>query len=161
MTQASQPDARFVVRDLIESTADELDRLTNLFDLYRVHYDQAADGPRTRRWLDENIASRQISAFVGEDRGTFVGFAITVSVPASLRLRHFWQIRDLFVLPSHRRLGVAQLLLGRVSAAAIEADALRLTLATEVNNFAALDLYSRCGYTTVEGYCSLELPLEQ
>jgi GNAT superfamily N-acetyltransferase len=43
--------------------------------------------------------------FVAEDNGGLVGFAITMEVPASLRLAHFWQIRDLFVLPTHRRLG--------------------------------------------------------
>jgi ribosomal protein S18 acetylase RimI-like enzyme len=82
-----------------------------------------------------------------------------VDVPASLRLGHFWQIRDLFVLPNHRRLGVGRTLLDSIQAAAIATDALRIVLQTEADNAPALRLYADSGYSAVEGYCSLTLPL--
>ncbi|HJQ74157.1 MAG TPA: GNAT family N-acetyltransferase, partial [Gaiellaceae bacterium] len=98
-------------------------------------------------------------AFVAEDGGELVGFAITAEVPASLRLARFWQIRDLFVFPTHRRLGAGRALLASVRAAAIESGALRLVLQTEDDNDPALRLYAESGYTLTEGYCSLSLPL--
>ena len=61
-------------------------------------------------------------------------------VSASLRLGHFWQIRDLFGLPNHRRLGVGRTLLELIRAAAIGAGALRLVLQTEADNTPALRL---------------------
>jgi ribosomal protein S18 acetylase RimI-like enzyme len=82
-----------------------------------------------------------------------------VEVPASLRLGHFWQIRDLFVVPHKRRLGVGRALLDSVQAAAIAAGASRLVLQTENDNEPALRLYTESGYTMVEGYRSLTLPL--
>ena len=82
---------------------------------------------------NENLSTR-LRAFVAEDSGRFVGFAITMEVPASLRLAHFWQIRDLFVLPTHRRRGVGRALLASVRAAAIASGALRLVLQTEDDN---------------------------
>jgi GNAT superfamily N-acetyltransferase len=82
-----------------------------------------------------------------------------MTVPASLRLGHFWQIRDLFVLPAHRRLGVGRTLLDLIRAAAIRAGALRLVVQTEADNTPALRLYAVSGYTAVEDYCSLTLPL--
>jgi GNAT superfamily N-acetyltransferase len=97
--------------------------------------------------------------FVAEDSARFVGFATTMDVPASLRLAHFWQIRDLFVLPTHRRLGVGRALLASVRAAAIASSALRLVVQTEDDNDAALRLYADSGYAQIEGYCSLMLPL--
>jgi hypothetical protein len=41
-----------------------------------------------------------LAAFIAEMQGEQIGFAVTMDVPASLRLAHYWQIRDLFVAPS-------------------------------------------------------------
>ena len=98
--------------------------------------------------------------FVAEDNGRFVGFAITMEVPGSLRLAHYWEIRDLFVLPAHRRLGVGRALLASLRAAAIESGALRLVVRTESDNDPALRLYAHSGYALIKGYRSLVLPLE-
>ena len=83
-----------------------------------------------------------------------------MEVPASLRLTYFWQIRDLFVLPTHRRLGVGRALLASVRAAAIASGALRLVLQTEDDNDPALRLYADSGYAMIKGYCALVLPLD-
>lgn len=147
------------VRALTAPTRAEVEQLAELFDRYRVHYGETADASRTASWLQGNTSSGRLEAFVAEDNGAFVGFAITVTVPASLRLGHFWQIRDLFVLPNHRRRGVGRMLLDFIRAAATRAGALRLVLQTEADNTSALRLYAESGYTTVEGYCSLTLPL--
>jgi ribosomal protein S18 acetylase RimI-like enzyme len=147
------------VRALGAPTGAETEQLAELFDLYRGHYGEAADPSRTASWLEGNIGSGRLEAFVADGNGLFVGFAVTMSVPASLRLGRFWQIRDLFVLPSHRRLGVGRMLLDVVREAAIRAGALRLVLQTEADNDPALRLYAESGYSIVEGYCSLALPL--
>jgi GNAT superfamily N-acetyltransferase len=111
------------------------------------------------RWLVENLNTNRLCVFVAEDNGRFVGFVTTIHVPASLRLAHFWQIRDLFVLPTHRRLGVGRTLLASVRAAAAASGALRLALQTEDDNDPALRLYADSDYTLVKGYCLLVLPL--
>jgi ribosomal protein S18 acetylase RimI-like enzyme len=147
------------VRALTAPTRAEIERFAEIFDRYRIHYGEAADVSRTASWLEGNISSGRLEAFVAEDKGEFVGFAITMTVPASLRLGHFWQIRDLFVLPNHRRLGVGRTLLDFIRVAAIRAGASRLVLQTEADNTPALRLYAESGYTAVEGYCSLTLPL--
>ena len=161
MDETSQPPASsgsVEVRVLAAPTRAEIEQLAEIFDRYRLHYGEAADA-RTAGWLEENISSGRLEAFVAEDNGAFVGFAITMTVPASLRLGHFWQIRDLFVLPNHRRLGVGSTLLDFIRAAAVRAGALRLVLQTEADNTPALRLYAESGYTAVEGYRSLTLPL--
>jgi GNAT superfamily N-acetyltransferase len=147
------------VRALPSPTRREIDLLAEMFDRYRVHYGEASDVARSASWLDENLSASRLRAFVAEDGDRFVGFAITNEVPASLRLAHFWQIRDLFVLPTHRRLGVGAALLACVRAAAIESGALRLVLQTEDDNHPALRLYAESGYSAISGYCSLVLPL--
>lgn len=159
MDETNQPSGSVEVRALTTPTGAEIEQLAEIFDRYRVHYGEAADVSRTARWLEGNIGSGRLEAFVAEGKGAVVGFAITMTVPASLRLGHFWQIRDLFVLPNRRRQGVGRTLLDFIRVAAIRAGALRLVLQTEADNTPALRLYAQCGYTTVEGYCSLTLPL--
>ena len=133
--------------------------LAEIFDQYRVHYGEASDVTRSARWLDENLSASRLSAFVAEEGRSLIGFAITVELPASLRLARFWQIRDLFVLPTHRRLGVARTLLASVREAAIASGALRLVVQTEDDNKPALRLYTDSGYALIKGYRSLVLPL--
>lgn len=151
------PDPVFV-RPLAAPTRRELEALAELFDRYRAHYGEDSDASRSARWLDENLDTGRLRAFVAGDGGEFVGFAIMTEIPASLRLAHFWQIRDLFVLPTHRRLGVGRALLASVRVAAIESGALRLVVQTEDDNDPALRLYAGSGYGVIEGYRSLMLP---
>jgi GNAT superfamily N-acetyltransferase len=147
------------VRALAAPTRREIEALAEIFDQYRAHYGEASDAFRSASWLDENLSKGRLRMFVAEDSGRFVGFAITMEVPASLRLTHFWQIRDLFVLPTHRRLGVGRALLASVHEAAIASGALRLVVQTEDDNDPALRLYADSAYALIKGYCSLMLPL--
>ncbi|MHB8643498.1 MAG: GNAT family N-acetyltransferase [Gaiellaceae bacterium] len=147
------------VRTLIAPTPSEIQALAEIFDQYRVHYGEASDVSRSASWLEQNLSTSRLRAFAAEDGARFVGFAITMEVPASLRLAHFWQIKDLFVLPNHRRVGVGRALLASVRAAAIASGALRLVLQTEEDNDAALRLYADRGYTLINGYYSLMLPI--
>jgi GNAT superfamily N-acetyltransferase len=147
------------VRALTAPTRSEIEALAQIFDQYRAHYGEASDASRSARWLEQNVSIGRLRVFIAEDRGRFVGFAITMELPGSLRLAHYWQIRDLFVLPAHRRHGVGRALLASVRAAAIASGALRLVVQTEDDNDPALRLYTDSGYAPIKGYCSLMLPL--
>jgi ribosomal protein S18 acetylase RimI-like enzyme len=83
--------------------------------------------------------------------------ALVASTPASLRLGHLWQLRDLYVADRHRRHGVGRALLARVRDAAAADGALRVSLTTEADNIAALSLYRQFGFEPVDGYLSMSL----
>jgi ribosomal protein S18 acetylase RimI-like enzyme len=153
------PDDPFSFRALVDPTGRELEALAEIFDQYRAHYGEAPDVVRSAPWLRENLSTSRLRVFVAEDSERFVGFAVSMDVPASLRLTHFWQIRDLFVLPAYRRLGIGRTLLASVREAASTSGAQRLVLQTEDDNDAALRLYADSGYTLIKGYRSLTLPL--
>jgi len=156
---STEPGDPVSVRALVAPTRREIGALAEIFDQYRAHYGEASDAARSASWLDEHLSTSRLRVFVAEDRARFVGFATTIDVPASLRLTHFWQIRDLFVLPTHRRLGVGRALLDFVREAASASGALRVVLQTEDDNDPALRLYADSGYALIEGYCSLMLGL--
>ena len=147
------------VRILSAPTRSEIEALAEVFDQYRAHYGEPSDAASTRRWLEQCLDTGRLRAFVAEDGGKLVGFATTMEVPASLRLAHFWQIRDLFVLPAHRGLGVGRALLSSVRSAAVESSAVRLSVQTENDNNAALRLYADGGFSLIDGYLHLTLPL--
>jgi GNAT superfamily N-acetyltransferase len=158
-TGTARVDTEILVRLLEAPTEAEITELAGLFDLYRAHYGQAVQAGRSASWLRHNIGSGRLTAFIAEMHGELVGFAVTMDVPASLRLGHYWQIRDLFVTPSRRRLGVARVLLEGIHRSATAAGALRLAVQTEVDNASAMRLYEESGFTPVEGYRGLALPL--
>jgi GNAT superfamily N-acetyltransferase len=158
--QPGPPGERVHVRALTSPTSNEIGALAELFDLYRVHYGQAPDATGSAGWLDQNLRSGRMNAFVADDSSRFVGFAVTVDIPAALRLAHFWQVRDLFVLPTNRRQGVGRALLDSVRATAAASGALRLALQTEDENDPALALYISSGYTPMSGYRTFVLPID-
>ncbi|GIF12434.1 GNAT family N-acetyltransferase [Actinoplanes teichomyceticus] len=146
--------------------------LADLFDAYRRHYGEPGDAPRTAAWLREQLRTQRlraaaaihtpadrVAAYHGSTGATVIGFVTTAVLPASLRLETFWLVRDLFVAPGHRRVGVARALLDHAVTRARSAGALRLTLQTEPQNLAALALYTSAGFRPVDGVTSLSLPL--
>lgn len=148
-----------LVRPLLSPTPREVERLAGVFDLYRSHYGEAVEPGRSESWLASQLEEGRLGALVAEDLDGVVGFLTWVGIPASLRLGRYWQVRDLFVVPEHRRRGIALSLLDAVRSAAEAAGALRLALQTEQENHEALALYRRAGYTPVTGYRALVLPL--
>jgi GNAT superfamily N-acetyltransferase len=149
----------YSVRPLLTPLPGDLEALAGVFDLYRSHYGMAVEPGRSVSWLAHQLHAGRLQVFVAEEDSAIVGFATSVQMPASLRLGHWWQIRDVFVLPDHRRQGIALSLFAAVRSAAEASGALRLGLQTERENKPALALYRSAGYAPVSGYRGLTLPL--
>jgi len=147
------------IRAMPVPTAAEFEALAATFDAYRNHYGQPVEPRLTRAWLADQLQNGSLNVFVAEQDDSLVGFATSVRIPASLRLGHWWQIRDLYVLPAYRRQGIARALLNAVRSAAETTGALRLGIQTEENNEAALALYGGVGYVPIAGYLTLTLSL--
>ncbi len=109
----------------------QLADVAGLFDQYRQHYGEPAAPAQTLAWLTRHTRSRQLTIFTAHRGLDLVGLATTVTVPASLQLGCFWQLRDLYVTPSARRCGAGRALLHAVRQAATAARATRLSVQTE------------------------------
>ncbi len=130
-------------------------QLVHLFDEYRAHYGQPPDAARSSMWLGRHLDSGALLAFLANRADEAVGLALVAPVPASQRLGHFWQLRDLYVAPRHRRLGVGAALVGSVCDAARASGAARVSLVTEAENTFALNLYAAAGFEPVTGYAGM------
>jgi GNAT superfamily N-acetyltransferase len=147
------------VTALTEPAAEQLAGVAEVFDQYRRHYGQPVVAGQTLAWLSDYTRHRQLSVFVAHVGEDLAGLATAVTLPASLRLRCSWQLRDLYVVPGARRRGVARALVGAVRQAAAAAGAIGLSVQTEPSNIAALQLYRTSGFVPVEDIQILTLPL--
>lgn len=162
MSDISAP--RDTVRVTTCDTDEALLAASDLFDQYRQHYGEPSDPTgRTHGWLTDMVRSHLLTVYTASVESSAdappIGLATSHAIPASLVLGRFWQLRDLYVLPQSRRRGAAAALVGAVREAALAAGATRLSLATELANHAALDLYRKLGFTRVDGLTSLSLAL--
>lgn len=132
-----------------------------LFAAYRAHYGHERDPQRCDRWLREQLAAGRYRCYLarrGSD-GRPAGMADVVVSPASLALSLYWQLRDLYVAPEHRRVGAGRALVDAVVADARAAGAARVSLQTEVGNDRAVALYRSAGFEVVDELTLLNLTL--
>ncbi len=148
------------VAPLTEPTAAELIEVAGLFDQYRRHYGEPAVPGQTLEWLKDQTDNGRLGIFTAHSGKELVGLATTVTLPASLRLKSYWQLRDLYVAPAARRRGAGRALLDAVHRAATAAGAIRLSVQTEPSNTAALHLYHHKGFVSVGDLQILALPIQ-
>ena len=159
-----RPTPSDAVRITTCDTDETLAAASRLFNEYRHQYGEPPDGDeQTLRWITEMVESSMLTVYTASLESPTglapIGVATGHAIPASLSLGRFWMLRDLYVLPGHRRQGVAAALVDAVRVAARAAGASRVSLVTEHDNQPALGLYRRLGFSPVEGLTSLSLDL--
>lgn len=146
--------------DVRQGTIADLDQLAPLFDEYRQFYGRSGDLERARSFLHERFAHQESVIFVAllDDQG-MVGFVQLYPSFSSVAARRTLILSDLFVAPAARRCGIG----ARLVEAAIDygraVGALRLTLATALDNEPAQALYLKQAWQRETEFCLLHYPL--
>ncbi|GIF26222.1 GNAT superfamily N-acetyltransferase [Actinoplanes tereljensis] len=122
---------------------------TELFDEYRQHYGANPAPEAVAEWVLEQVLSSRTRIYVAGTPAEAYGICSIAILPAALTLRTVWLVRDLFVAPPARGMGVARALLMQVAGEARTAGAHRLSLQTEIHNTRAIELYAQNGYTVL------------
>jgi ribosomal protein S18 acetylase RimI-like enzyme len=130
-----------------------------LFDDYRAHYGWPPSPQLTHDWLHAQVTRQAMMITAALRAGRACGFIAASVMPASLALGIAWSVRDLYVAPPHRRVGIARALLQQVMDDARQAGAHRVSLQTETGNTAALTLYAGAGFQPVTGLELLSVDL--
>ena len=134
---------------LVHPAAAALAGVAEIFDQYRRHYGEPVVAGQALAWLADQAGSGKLTVFTAHAGADLAGIATAATLPASLRLGCYWQLRDLYVVPGARRRGAGHALVSAVRAAASAAGAIRLSVQTEADNTAALQLYRTSGFTPV------------
>ncbi len=128
------------------ATIADVDRVAEMFSLYREFYGQATGVAAAAAFLRERLGRGESIVFVAELCGDAVGFAQVYPTFGSIELRPAWRLNDLYVHECARGTGVGQALMRAVAEAGMAAGAAWLDLETARDNAVAQRLYEREGY---------------
>lgn len=147
--------------EIVEAGLADLDALVPLFVGYREFYRNPPEAERSRAFLLERLTQQDSVIFLawlkdGDNRQA-AGFVQLFPSFSTGALKRIWILNDLFVDPAARRKGVGQALMEHARRYAVETQASRLTLKTEVTNHPAQALYESMGWKRDERFFSYDL----
>lgn len=132
---------------IVQCEDKHLDAAAELFDKYRIFYDQPSDPEGARAFVKANLDGRRSLIFLLlDDAGRAVAFSQLYPSYCSIAMRPFYYLSDLYVDPSVRRRGHARVLMQYLIGYFGEQALQRLTLETATTNLAAQALYESLGY---------------
>ena len=146
---------------VVQAGLQHLGALVPLFDAYRVFYEQESDVAKAEAFLRERLTGLESIVFLAFQDDAPAGFTQLYPSFSSVSLARVWILNDLFVTPALRGRGVAEALLKRAATFAENAGALRLDLATQVENETAQRLYERLGWQPEDGFYHYSLQVRQ
>ncbi|MDM9382358.1 GNAT family N-acetyltransferase [Chlorogloeopsis sp. ULAP01] len=142
------------------ASIQHLESLSILFDRYRVFYQQTSDVEAAKKFLQERFNNNDSVVFAVANNGEIVGFTQLYPSFSSVSMKRIWILNDLYVEESHRRKGIANLLMNAVEKYAKESGAVRVILATQISNTNAQQLYESRGYTKNKEFYHYALQLQ-
>ncbi len=136
----------------INSTERHL--VVDLFNTYRVFYNQPSDKTLADNYIRERLENNESIIFVAiEQEGNKevpVGFTQLYPQYSSLRATKNWVLNDLFVDQNHRRKGVGEKLVRKAMKFAKDNKASFVQLETGIDNYTAQRLYETIGFIKQE-----------
>jgi GNAT superfamily N-acetyltransferase len=157
MTQDQAPQKPF---DIIEASAAHIDLIVPLFEGYRQFYHQPPALQQAREFLTQRLTRRESVIFLAlmqDETRRAVGFTQLFPSFSSTAMKRVWILNDLFVAPEARRLGVGKALVEQARLYAVQTQARRLSLRTEITNAPAQALYESLGWKRDEQFFTYDL----
>lgn len=135
-----------------KATLNELHSLSELFDLYRVFYEQPSNLEDAKEFLRERLVNEESVVFIALDEDDSLGFVQLYPSFSSISMKRTWILNDLFVKESARKKGVGEKLLQTAITFARETNANGVSLETGKENVNAQRLYERFGFVKESNY---------
>ena len=124
----------------------DIEKLTVLFDKYRIFYKQKSDLDGARGFLKKRMKRKESVIFVAEERKDLVGFTQLFPIFSSVSMKRTWLLNDLYVNEKARGIGAATKLLNAAKDFGAETDSKWLLLQTAADNFTAQKVYEKNGW---------------
>src|SRR4051794_6810930 len=94
-----------------KATINELNSLAELFDSYRVFYQQESNVEGARNFLKERLENEDSVVFIAYDEGNPIGFVQLYPTFSSVSMKRSWTLNDLYVNASARKKGFGEKLI--------------------------------------------------
>ena len=135
-----------------KATINDLDSLTELFNSYRLFYQQESDIPGAKSFIKERLLNEDSVVFIAYEEGKAVGFVQLYPTFSSVSMKRSWILNDLYVNASARKKGFGEKLLQKAIEFAEETGAKGLSLETGEDNLTAQRLYEKIGFKKESNY---------
>lgn len=134
-----------------KATENDISQLSQLFDEYRVFYEQTSDLEGAVTFLTERIKNNESEVFVAEsDENILAGFVQLYPIFSSTRMKRLWLLNDLYVNPNFRGQQVSIKLIDKAKELSNQTNACGLILETAKSNMIGNNLYPRTGFVLDE-----------
>lgn len=135
------------MNNIQKATLEQLDELIELFDAYRMFYNQQSNKAEAGIFLRERITKQESVIFIAYSSShQSVGFVQLYPIFSSTRMKKLWLLNDLFVDPRYRGQGFSKQLIERSKQLCHETNACGLILETAKSNDIGNQLYPRAGF---------------
>lgn len=128
---------------IVQAGMKELEGASELFNLYRIFYEQKSDVDGARAYLMERFKNKDSIIFVAVDNDSYIGFMQLYPSFSSISMKRTWILNDLYVAEDARGQGVAQGLMDKAIDLCQETGAISLSLQTAPSNRKAQKLYEK------------------
>ena len=124
----------------------DLERLSILFDKYRIFYKRKGDVATAKQFLKKRMKRKESVIFVAEERDELIGFTQLFPIFSSTNMMRTWLLNDLYVNEKARGIGTASKLLDAAKDFGAETNSKWLILQTAADNFTAQKVYEKNGW---------------
>lgn len=145
--------------EIYQATMEDLEGVSNLFNLYRIFYERTSDLKGARAYIKERLEKKDSVIFVVKNKQEYVGFTQLYPTFSSISMKRAWILNDLYVKAEARKQGIGEMLLQKAKDYAIETGAKSISLSTAPDNYYAQRLYIKNGYIRDTQYYQYELSL--
>ena len=134
------------------ATLADLDSLAELFDLYRVFYEQKSDIDGAKGFLRDRLTNKESVIFIAFDDNNPIGFVQLYPSFSSVSMNRTWVLNDLYVKKTVRGKGLGEQLLKKAINFAASTGAKGVSLETGKENLTAQRLYEKMGFERESHY---------
>ncbi|MFF2447566.1 GNAT family N-acetyltransferase [Neobacillus sp. NPDC058068] len=145
--------------EICQAMIEDLEGVSNLFNLYRVFYQQTSDLEGAKAYIKERLESKDSVILVVKNNQEYLGFTQLYPTFSSISMKRAWILNDLYVDAEARKQGIGEMLLQKAKEYAIETGAKSINLSTAPDNYSAQRLYEKNGYIRDSQYYQYELSL--
>lgn len=133
---------------IAQASIKDLEELAELFDQYRIFYNQESNLLGAEQYLFDRIEHQESIIFMAKDLQTkrMTGFTQLYPTFSSISMKRSWILNDLFVQEEYRGQGIARQLLNEAKEYALLTRAKGIELSTSHLNIRAQKLYESLGY---------------
>ena len=147
--------------EIIRAEQAHINELSNLFNSYRVFYEQPSDIKKAREFIESRINNSESTIFVCYEKGQKLdGFVQLYSSFCSVSAGPILILYDLFVKAEKRGHGYGRALMDKATEYAKSNDYQRLELSTAIDNVIGQKLYESLGYIKDNEFYHYSLEVE-